>query len=52
MFDVCSYLVAAAGLQCLWSLSLAIVDVYAILVKRSLRNLRVVSVFAIGDGVS
>ncbi|PON50932.1 CASP-like protein 5A [Trema orientale] len=44
------FLVAATSLQSLWSLSLAIVDVYAILVKRSLRNFRVVSMFAIGDG--
>ncbi|CAI0453007.1 unnamed protein product [Linum tenue] len=46
------YLVAAAGLQCLWSLSLAIVDVYAILVMRSLQNHRVVCLFTIGDGVT
>ncbi|PON50167.1 CASP-like protein 5A [Parasponia andersonii] len=44
------FLVAATSLQSLWSLSLAIVDVYAIFVKRSLRNFRVVSMFAIGDG--
>jgi hypothetical protein len=47
-----SYLVAAAILQCLWSLSLAIVDIYALLVKRSLRNARAVCIFTIGDGVS
>lgn len=46
------YLVAATGLQSLWSLSLAAVDVYAIMVKRSLQNRRLVSVFAIGDGVT
>ncbi|MCL7046244.1 hypothetical protein MKW94_013991 [Papaver nudicaule] len=46
------YLVAAAGLQSLWSLSLAIVDIYSILVKRCLRNYRVVSLFAIGDGLT
>ncbi|KAH7537439.1 hypothetical protein FEM48_Zijuj03G0092900 [Ziziphus jujuba var. spinosa] len=44
-------LVAAASLQSLWSLSLAIIDIYAILVRRSLRNFRVVSIFAMGDGV-
>nr|CAD1830934.1 unnamed protein product [Ananas comosus var. bracteatus] len=32
------YLVAAVVLQSLWSLSLALVDIYALLVKRSLRN--------------
>ncbi|CDP07107.1 unnamed protein product [Coffea canephora] len=46
------YLVAAAGLQSLWSLALAIVDVYALLVGRSLQNYRLVSLFAIGDGVT
>ncbi|XP_048326101.1 CASP-like protein 5A2 [Ziziphus jujuba] len=45
-------LVAAASLQSLWSLSLAIIDIYAILVRRSLRNFRVVSIFAMGDGIT
>ncbi|KAF6167856.1 hypothetical protein GIB67_027634 [Kingdonia uniflora] len=47
-----SYLVVAAAVQSLWSLSLAIVDIYALLVGRCLRNPRVVSFFAIGDGIS
>jgi hypothetical protein len=47
-----SYLVAAAILQCLWSLSLAIVDIYALLVKRSLGNARAVCIFTIGDGIT
>ncbi|RID54018.1 hypothetical protein BRARA_G01371 [Brassica rapa] len=46
------YLVAATILQSLWSLALATVDVYAIMVKRSLQNRRLVSLFAIGDGVT
>jgi len=46
-----SYLVAAAGLQAMWSFSLAITDVYALLVRRSLQNYRIVSLFTIGDGV-
>ncbi|KAG8371318.1 hypothetical protein BUALT_Bualt13G0075200 [Buddleja alternifolia] len=46
------YLVAAAGLQSLWSLVLAIVDAYALLVGRRLQNPRVVSLFAVGDGVT
>ncbi|KAJ9545505.1 hypothetical protein OSB04_025212 [Centaurea solstitialis] len=46
------YLVAALSLQCLWSLSLAILDIYALLVKRCLRNPRVVSFFTIGDGTT
>ncbi|BBH04969.1 Uncharacterised protein family UPF0497 [Prunus dulcis] len=46
------YLVAAAGLQCLWSCSLAIVDVYALLVRRTLQNHRVVCFFTLGDGMT
>uniref|UniRef100_A0A0E0B988 CASP-like protein n=1 Tax=Oryza glumipatula TaxID=40148 RepID=A0A0E0B988_9ORYZ len=46
------YLVAAAVLQCLWSLSQAIVDIYALLVKRSLRNPQAVCIFTIGDGIT
>uniref|UniRef100_A0A5B7AU99 CASP-like protein n=1 Tax=Davidia involucrata TaxID=16924 RepID=A0A5B7AU99_DAVIN len=46
------YLVAAVSLQSLWSLSLAIVDIYALLVKRCLRNSRVVSLFTFGDGIT
>ncbi|EYU36185.1 hypothetical protein ABFS82_14G243200 [Erythranthe guttata] len=46
------YLVAAAGLQSLWSLALALVDAYALLVGRRLQNPRIVSLFAIGDGVT
>lgn len=44
-----SYLIAAVILQCMWSLSLAFVDIYALLVKRSLRNLRAACIFSIGD---
>ncbi|XP_021905637.1 CASP-like protein 5A2 [Carica papaya] len=46
------YLVAAAGLQSSWSLLLAIIDIYALLVKRSLQNYRIVSLFTIGDGIT
>ncbi|KAK9279252.1 hypothetical protein L1049_012930 [Liquidambar formosana] len=46
------YLVAAVGLQTLWSLSLAIVDIYALLVGRCLQNYRVVRFFTIGDGIT
>ncbi|XVE79764.1 hypothetical protein DITRI_Ditri14bG0082800 [Diplodiscus trichospermus] len=46
------YLVAATGLQSLWSLSLAIIDIYALLVRRSLQNYRVVSLFTVGDGIT
>lgn len=47
-----SYLIATAILQCLWSLSVAIVDIYALLVKRCLRNRWAVALFAIGDGIT
>ncbi|XP_021911881.1 CASP-like protein 5A1 isoform X2 [Carica papaya] len=46
------YLVLAVGLQCFWSLSLAIVDIYALLVKRSLRNNLIIHLFTIGDGIT
>ncbi|XP_043703713.1 CASP-like protein 5A1 [Telopea speciosissima] len=46
------YLVAAAGLQSFWSLSMAIIDIYALLVKRCLRNSHIVSLFTIGDGIT
>ncbi|VFQ81492.1 unnamed protein product [Cuscuta campestris] len=46
------YFVAAAGLQILWSFSLGILDIYALLVGRSLQNQRIVSFFSIGDGVT
>ncbi|KAJ3693036.1 hypothetical protein LUZ60_012131 [Juncus effusus] len=46
------YLVAAVILQCLWSLSLAFVDIYALLVKRCLRNPRIVCLFTVGDGIT
>jgi hypothetical protein len=51
MCGVFSYLVAATGLQCLWSFSLGIVDVYALLVRRSLQNHGVVCLFTLGYGV-
>ncbi|KAK2643355.1 hypothetical protein Ddye_025118 [Dipteronia dyeriana] len=46
------FLVAAAGLQSMWSLLLAIVDIYALLVMRTLQNNRIVSLFAVGDGIT
>uniref|UniRef100_A0A0D6R5C8 CASP-like protein n=1 Tax=Araucaria cunninghamii TaxID=56994 RepID=A0A0D6R5C8_ARACU len=46
------YLVAATVLQCLWSLVLAVIDGYALLVKRSLRNSLLVSLFVVGDAVT
>uniref|UniRef100_A0A1D1YXD6 CASP-like protein n=1 Tax=Anthurium amnicola TaxID=1678845 RepID=A0A1D1YXD6_9ARAE len=46
------YLVAAVVLQSSWSLSLAFVDIYALLVRRCLRNPRVVCLFTVGDGIT
>ncbi|CAH8361750.1 unnamed protein product [Eruca vesicaria subsp. sativa] len=45
-------LVLAVSLQSLWSLTLFIIDAYALLVKRSLRNLLIVQCFTVGDGVT
>ncbi|KAK8531965.1 hypothetical protein V6N13_131318 [Hibiscus sabdariffa] len=36
----------------LWSLTLAFVDIYALLVKRSLRNHKAIRLFTIGDGIT
>ncbi|KAL8167477.1 hypothetical protein V2J09_008976 [Rumex salicifolius] len=46
------YLVATSVLQILWSLSLALMDIYALMVKRTFRNYKVVSFFAAGDGIT
>lgn len=45
-------LVAAESLQCLWSLALAAVDVYALLVKRFFRTPRVTTIYSTGDWVT
>lgn len=45
------YLVAAVGLQSLWSLSLAFLDAYALLVMRCLRNRPITFFFTLGDGI-
>ncbi|KAF7801640.1 CASP-like protein 5A2 [Senna tora] len=46
------FVVPTVSLQSLWSLILAIFYIYAILVRRSYRNSRIVSLFSIGDGSS
>ncbi|XP_042403935.1 CASP-like protein 5B3 [Zingiber officinale] len=46
------YLVASMGLQALWSLGLACLDIYAIKVKRDLHNHLLVSLFVVGDWVT
>ncbi|XBJ20520.1 hypothetical protein VPH35_011334 [Triticum aestivum] len=47
-----SLLIAAASLQCLWSLALGAVDIYALLVKRAFRSPRATTMYSIGDWVS
>ncbi|KAG6502319.1 hypothetical protein ZIOFF_042211 [Zingiber officinale] len=49
---VACYLVSVAILQSLWSISLAMLDIYAILVKRSLQNPKALCFFTIGDGIT
>lgn len=46
------YFVPAVALQCMWSLAMATVDVYAILVGRSFRTPRVVSILGVGDWIT
>ncbi|CAM0952920.1 unnamed protein product [Alopecurus aequalis] len=46
------YLVPAAALQCLWSLAVAVVDVYALLVGRRFRTAQTVGVFVVGDWIT
>ncbi|XP_044421602.1 CASP-like protein 5A2 isoform X2 [Triticum aestivum] len=46
-----SLLIAAASLQCLWSLALGAVDIYALLVKRAFRSPRATTMYSIGDWV-
>ncbi|WOL14920.1 CASP-like protein 5B3 [Canna indica] len=46
------YLIASMGLQVLWSLGLACLDVYALKIKRDLHNPVLVSLFVVGDWVT
>ncbi|XP_077217315.1 CASP-like protein 5B2 [Tasmannia lanceolata] len=46
------YLIASMGLQVLWSLGLAGLDVYALRIKRDLQNPVLVSLFVVGDWVT
>ncbi|XP_071677299.1 CASP-like protein 5A1 [Lolium perenne] len=46
------YFVAVVALQCMGSLAMAVVDVYAILVGRSFQTPRVVSILSIGDWIT
>eukprot|EP00249_Psilotum_nudum_P008314 c21189_g1_i1 orf=383-916(-) len=51
-FTAFCYLVAAMGMQCLWSFVMAILDSYALLIRRGLRSPSIVSLFAVGDWVA
>ncbi|XP_021863168.1 CASP-like protein 5B3 [Spinacia oleracea] len=51
-FTAFCYLIAAMGLQVIWSLSLALMDAYALAKKRVLHNSILVSLFVIGDWVT
>ncbi|KAM0061183.1 hypothetical protein Hdeb2414_s0004g00133001 [Helianthus debilis subsp. tardiflorus] len=46
------YLVAVVRLQSLWSLSLAMIDVYTLCVKRIVRNTSLITMYTIGCGVT
>ncbi|XP_057459133.1 CASP-like protein 5B2 [Lotus japonicus] len=46
------YLIASMGLQVLWSLGLACLDIYALRKKRDLQNPILVSLFVVGDWVT
>ncbi|XP_051130436.1 CASP-like protein 5B2 [Andrographis paniculata] len=46
------YLIASMGLQALWSFGLACLDIYALRVRRDLRNPVLVSLFVVGDWVT
>ncbi|XP_045827466.1 CASP-like protein 5B2 [Trifolium pratense] len=46
------YLTASMGLQVLWSLGLACLDIYALRRKRDLQNPILVSLFVVGDWVT
>ena len=47
-----SYLIASMGLQALWSLGLACLDCYALILKRDLQQAFLMSLFVVGDWVS
>ncbi|KAM3336233.1 hypothetical protein ACQJBY_030301 [Aegilops geniculata] len=46
------FVVAAAGLLFLWSLVLALLDIYALLAKRRLRRPLLSRLFTVGDGIT
>jgi len=46
------YLIALMGLQVLWSIGLACLDIYALRIKRDLHSPVLVSLFVVGDWVT
>ncbi|KAG9453093.1 hypothetical protein H6P81_005997 [Aristolochia fimbriata] len=46
------YLIASMGLQLIWSLGLAGLDIYALKIRRNLLNPVLVSLFVVGDWVT
>ncbi|ANM64478.1 Uncharacterized protein family (UPF0497) [Arabidopsis thaliana] len=48
----CSYLIAAMGLQVIWSFGLAILDTFALVRKKTLLSPVLVSLFVVGDWVT
>ncbi|KAM0892854.1 hypothetical protein ACQ4PT_025477 [Festuca glaucescens] len=46
------YLVAAAALQCLWSLALSILYIYALLVGRTYHTTRAIAILCAGDWIT
>lgn len=46
------FLVATMVFQCIWSLCLGALDIYALLTQRSFRNPLIVSLFVVGDWVT
>ncbi|KAK4480977.1 hypothetical protein RD792_011841 [Penstemon davidsonii] len=51
-FTAYCYLIASMGLQVLWSSGLACLDIYALRIKKDLRNPVLVSLFVVGDWVT
>ncbi|KAL8104972.1 hypothetical protein AgCh_028943 [Apium graveolens] len=53
-FQICfsSFLIAAMGLQILWSFALATLDIYALAKKKVIHNAGLVSLFVVGDWVT
>ncbi|KAI4345811.1 hypothetical protein L6164_012904 [Bauhinia variegata] len=51
-FTAFCYLIASMGLQVIWSFVLSLLDAYALLRKKTIHNLVLVSLFVVGDWVT